>query len=236
MPEIQLDHRIVAYSVRKSNRARRGSLKIDPEKGLQVILPAGESQEVDVEAMLLERKRWILKHLPQTTTRTYQTGEVLPFLGEPHTLEVVQTQKGKRTVVGQQANTLRVRLRSDVPPAEQPIQVRAALEAWYRGQAKTYLAERAAHFGALHGFTFEKITIKGQKTRWGSCSSKGNLNFNWRLMLAPPAAVDYVVIHELCHLIEMNHSPRFWALVADYCPAYTYWIKWLKDHHHDLYL
>jgi predicted metal-dependent hydrolase len=78
------------------------------------------------------------------------------------------------------------------------------------------------------GVRYDRIAIKGQSTRWGSCSSKRNLNFNWRLMMAPPGAVDYVIIHELCHLKELNHSPRFWALVAQHCPDYRRWERWLK--------
>ena len=77
---------------------------------------------------------------------------------------------------------------------------------------------------------YGRVTIREQKTRWGSCSSKRNLNFNWKLIQAPPEALDYVVIHELCHLREFNHSPRFWQLVQAQMPEYESWKKWLKQH------
>ena len=92
------------------------------------------------------------------------------------------------------------------------------------------LPARAARFAPLVGVTYGRITIRNQKTRWGSCSSAGNLNFNCLLMLAPPEARDYVVVHELCHRLEMNHSPRFWAEVARVCPDYRTQIRWFRDH------
>ena len=78
------------------------------------------------------------------------------------------------------------------------------------------------------------MAIRDQKSRWGSCSQKGNVNFNWKLVMAPPPALDYVVVHELCHLYEFNHSPRFWALVARHVPDYEVWKKWLKAHGKEL--
>ena len=81
-----------------------------------------------------------------------------------------------------------------------------------------------------------RVAVRDQKTRWGSCSGKGNVNFNWKLIMAPPQVLDYVVIHELCHLYEFNHSPRFWALVERQMPEYAVWKKWLKAHGDDLYL
>lgn len=96
--------------------------------------------------------------------------------------------------------------------------------------AVTYIPERVAHFAPLVGVTFNRITIRNQRTRWGSCSSKGNLNFNCLLMLAPAEVIDYVVVHELCHRKEMNHSARFWNEVARVLPDYKTQEKWLKTH------
>ena len=96
-------------------------------------------------------------------------------------------------------------------------------------QAKADVAARVRRFAPLVGVTYGRITIRAQKGRWGSCSGKGNLNFNCLLMLCPPEVRDYVVIHELCHRKEMNHSARFWAEVAKICPEYNQRRKWLKD-------
>lgn len=112
--------------------------------------------------------------------------------------------------------------------------VRAALEAWYRRQAQAIVVERLALWNQRYGFTYHRVTIKEQKTRWGSCSRQGNLNFNWRLLLAPLEVLDYVLIHELSHLKEQNHSPRFWAVVALACPDYRARRHWLREHGHEL--
>jgi predicted metal-dependent hydrolase len=95
--------------------------------------------------------------------------------------------------------------------------------------ADTFTA-RADAFAADLGVAYKRLTIRDGRSRWGSCSSAGGLNFSWRLILAPPAILDYVVVHELAHLRELNHSPRFWALVAAHCPDYQLQRKWLKEH------
>jgi predicted metal-dependent hydrolase len=110
----------------------------------------------------------------------------------------------------------------------QPLTVREADSLKVRARADLTL--RTARQARLMGLCYGRVTIRLQKTRWGSCSSKGNLNYNALLMLAPEAVRDYVVIHELCHLVEMNHSPRFWAQVERYCPDYDSRRSWLKVH------
>jgi len=96
-------------------------------------------------------------------------------------------------------------------------------------RATQLIPERVKHFAPLVGVTYGRITIRNQKSRWGSCSAKGNLNFNVGLLLAPPEVLDYVVVHELCHRKEMNHSPKFWAEVSKLIPDYKQHEKWLKD-------
>lgn len=96
-------------------------------------------------------------------------------------------------------------------------------------RALNYIPERVAYFAPIVGVKYGRITIRNQKTRWGSCSSKGNLNFNCLLMLAPPEVIDYVVVHELCHRKEMNHSAAFWNEVAKVLPDYKASVKWLKE-------
>lgn len=96
-------------------------------------------------------------------------------------------------------------------------------------KALKYIPERASYFAPIVGVNYGRITIRNQRTRWGSCSSKGNLNFNCLLMLAPPEVIDYVVVHELCHRKEMNHSAAFWNEVAKVLPDYKKSVRWLKD-------
>ena len=114
-------------------------------------------------------------------------------------------------------------------PDTSPDAVRDALRGYLIGRAQQRIRERLDHFIPLVGRTPGRVTIREQRTKWGSCSGQGNLNFNWKLIMAPPEALDYVVIHELCHLYEFNHSPRFWERVSRYMPEYAVWRDFLRS-------
>ena len=111
---------------------------------------------------------------------------------------------------------------------------RTALEKRYIAAAKEYFPKRAAYFVQFTGGSYNRISVRDQKTRWGSCSARGTLSFNWRLMLAPPTVADYVIVHELCHLTYMNHSADFWQKVESVYPDYRTARRWLKDHGNEL--
>ena len=133
------------------------------------------------------------------------TGDTLPYLGDTLTLTVVREDRKSGRI-----KRVMNRLIMTVP----------------------YEAEE---YAKLYGVSFTKIYIKDQKSCWGSCSSKGNINFNWRILLAPEPVCDYIVIHEICHRLEMNHSPEYWKLVERLCPGHRQYRKWLKDHIYELY-
>lgn len=106
------------------------------------------------------------------------------------------------------------------PPAISVSALRTLLEDYYRQYARRVLTDKTTYWATRIGVTYNRIAIKSQKTRWGSCSAKGNLNYNWHIIAADEALIDYIVIHELCHLRHLNHSPAFWQLVASHCPTY----------------
>jgi predicted metal-dependent hydrolase len=108
--------------------------------------------------------------------------------------------------------------------------IREAIIDWYRSQASQKIEERINYYHHKIGRNPARITIKEQRTRWGSCSSLGNLNFNWKAIMAPSPVLDYIVVHELCHLIHLNHSQDFWNLVASILPDYRERRDWLKIH------
>jgi len=109
-----------------------------------------------------------------------------------------------------------------------------ALERWYRRRARVEIEEATARHAARLGLSFERLAVRDQRTRWGSCSARRTLSFNWRLVLAPAEVLEYVVVHELFHLCEANHSPRFWALLDADRPGWRAEAHWLRDHGDEL--
>jgi len=132
-----------------------------------------------------------------------------------------------RRIVSEKAHWIRKHLANKTPPSPKlsAQQLHALAE-----KARLHIPQRVAFYAPQIGVTYNGITIRRQRTRWGSCSGKGSLNFNCMLMLAPEAVIDYVVVHELCHRKEMNHSQQFWALVQQHCPDYATQRRWLKEH------
>lgn len=230
MPDIIIRDQRITYTIRESTRSRSLRLKID-HKGLEVIVPAGISVP-NLEDILHSRSDWILKYYRQPEPPAPKTllsaGMKIEYLGSKRTLQIDQKRHGNSTTVILTDSALQIRLRPGLMEEHRQHEVFAVLLEWYKQQAKRYISSRTAELARKHGFKYNRITIRGQKTRWGSCSSNRNLNFNWRLMQAPPEAVDYIIIHELCHLKEMNHSAAFWELVARYCPQYKKWRRWFK--------
>ncbi len=137
-------------------------------------------------------------------------------------------EKSIREFIAAKEGWLRTKLRKYENRPSLPPLTAAELER-LKKQAKAELPGRVARFAPKVGVTYGKITVRAQKTRWGSCSAQGNLNFNCLLMLTPEEIRDYVVIHELCHRKHMDHSPAFWTEVARACPGYARCRKWLKD-------
>jgi hypothetical protein len=106
-------------------------------------------------------------------------------------------------------------------------------EEWLLAEARRHISQRTKELAAEHGFSYNRITIRDARTRWGSCSQKKNLSFSWRLIKAPEFVIDYLILHELAHTVHMNHSKRYWALVERICPAYEKAEKWLKMYGHN---
>lgn len=235
MPTVNLGEISVAYKVRASKRARRISVRYSPRDGLEVVYPLGVDSPPP-EALLKEKSAWVLanrerfhdaaRRLPP---RTYEDGEIFPVLGRPYSLKLAPGSESGRPTVKRRDTSLVLALPARIDAADLTAR-RAAVEAFFRALALEYLPARVSELAAAHGFHFGRVRVKNQKTRWGSCSSKGNINLNLRLMMAPEGAIDYVIAHELCHLRELNHSPAFWALVESCFPDYRHWRAWFKKH------
>lgn len=219
--------RTIPYTLRRSARARQVRLVVWPERGLEVVVPTRFPLR-DLPPIFVEKGAWIIAKLDEAARRPQPPaappladGSPILYRGLEYELKIVR--EARRTVAGAlNGATLTLRL-------PQKAEVRPALEHWYRVQAAALIPTRVVEVASRIGAPpYSGISVRAQKTRWGSCSSRKRLSFNWRLILAPPPALDYVIVHELTHLRHPNHAPAFWQSVAADCPDYTTWRAWLK--------
>jgi predicted metal-dependent hydrolase len=208
---------VTEYTLRRSPRARRVRVSVESDGGVQVTLPRRAPLKAADEAVRelapwIERRRRALARAAAEVARTPGT---VPYLD------------GALTLVEQPGRT-RVHRRGDallVPAGPGRVD---ALERWYRRAARADIGARLDAAVARAGTSYSGLTIRGQRTRWASCSSSGGMSFNWRLLLAPEAVLDYVVEHEVCHLEVMDHSPRFWRLLESRVPDWRRHSRWLR--------
>jgi predicted metal-dependent hydrolase len=208
----------VIYQVRRSDRARRVRVTVDAVRGVEVVLPR-RAPEREAAAAIRELRPWIERRVAELAgarAAVAARGDTVPYLG--CTLELV-TDSPRRMRVARRGDILLVPTGEDRKPA---------LERWYRRAARAEIEPRLQHACTVAGTTYSSVTIRGQRTRWASCSRSGAMSFNWRLLLAPEAVLDYVVWHEVCHLDVMDHSSRFWRLLASRSPGYREQVRWLR--------
>jgi predicted metal-dependent hydrolase len=207
---------VTEYTLRRSPRARRVRVSVESDGAVQVTLPKRAPLRAADEAVRelapwIERRRRALVRAAAEVARTPGT---VPYLD------------GELTLVAQAGRT-RVHRRGDmllVPESGRT----EALERWYRRAARAEIGPRLDAAVARAGTAYSGLTIRAQRTRWASCSSNGAMSFNWRLLLAPEAVLEYVIEHEVCHLEVMDHSPRFWRLLESRVPDWRDHSRWLR--------
>jgi predicted metal-dependent hydrolase len=204
------------FRVRRSPRARRVRVSVDGAGEVEVVLPKRAPERAAAQAVReltpwIERRRRTLARAAAEVARPAGT---LPYLGR----DLALVPQPGRERVHRRGDELLVPRRDPGP----------AIERWYRRQARAEIAPRLDAATARAGTSYTGLTIRGQKTRWASCSTSGHMSFNWRLLLAPEAVLDYVVEHEVCHLERMDHSPRFWALLESRVPDWRDHARWLR--------
>jgi predicted metal-dependent hydrolase len=238
----------IPYTLRRSPAARRLRVTIHPQRGMVVTMPPASARgwsRTDrlVEGFLHEREPWIRRHLErQAAARAVlderpavDDGRVIPYRGVPHRIRVIAAPPRTRStrvsrVGGDDGDELLVeRVARDRRPAG------LILDAWFRERARAALLAAIDRHAAALGVTPTSVTIRDTTSRWGSCSRRGALSFGWRLVLAPPGALEAVAAHELCHLVVFGHGPRFWALLETRIPDYAAWRRWLRRHGPELH-
>ena len=215
--------------VRESSRAKTARIIVGPRRPLEVIVPRGVADR-DVGAFLEEKRRWI-------ETKIIAAGVIAarqPQLGlerpgavwlEGHEVPI-ERQNGRRSVAMLDGYRLIV-----LGPDEQAA---SAIERWYRRQARVRVSEVAWREAERLGCEYQRLAIRDPRTRWGSCSRRGNLSFSWRLLLAPGEVLEYVVVHELCHIREPSHQKPFWRLLESVRPGWQRQARWLREHGQEL--
>ena len=216
------DGRFLHYEVKASARAKYLRMQLHPSKGLLVTQPPHVSSS-QLHQWVSSQQQWIVDTLhklalnaPPVTTEPLLPKH-LELLTTGESLQVVYTPSARKRIALHYVANATLTLSGAI---SDPTACQRALRQWLRGYAQVHLGQQLQQVAAETGLQYVNCRVKGQQTRWGSCSSRGNINLNEKLILLPPEWVRYTLIHELCHTVEMNHSKRFWALVAGFVPDY----------------
>ena len=224
--QLTLDGVEVSIAVKVSKRARSFRLSL-PAAGPLLTLPEG-ARWADAEAFLYRHRHWLAARLPRTAlAQRLEAGARLPLRGVPHLVVATGALRGRVEAGGSDAGPV-LHVPGDM--AHQP----RRLYDWLKAEALADLTAQSAFHARRLCVEVKQVRLRSQSSRWGSCSSSGNINYNWRLILAPPHVLDYVAAHEVAHLVEMNHSPAFWATVERTLPDMDRGRAWLKAHGREL--
>ena len=238
----------LAYTLRRSPRSRGLRVVIHPDRGVVVTVPAAgrrgwSDPERHVHDFLADREPWLRRHIAQQASDRAELaargglrdGAAIRFRGELHRLRLVPARAGLRRstverIGGADEDEIIVR----VAPADRR-SIATVLEAWLKPRARAAIERDIARHAVALGVSPAAISIRDQRTRWGSASHQGRLAFSWRLILAPPEALETVVVHELAHLRVFGHGPKFWEVVASRRPDHKVWRRWLRYHSTELH-
>ncbi len=232
MPNMIIDNRTISWSLNYSTRRRTVRLHVVSADQLEITAPKGFSLS-HAKTMLQRKTAWILRQIlrleavaANTANASLTHGATLLFRGVPHALLLLGDGRDRPHVTCHQ-RSISVHLPELIGENNNPA-VASSIQNWYLAEATLQLQERTQYWAAQIGVKPKKLSLRDQKTRWGSCSSRGSISYNWRLIMAPPEVLDYLVIHELCHLLHPNHSTAYWQEVGRWCPDYRAHRRWLR--------
>jgi predicted metal-dependent hydrolase len=227
------------WQIRRSARRKTLSLCVYPDNRVIVAAPAGISSR-EIAGFVEKKSGWVRKRLDlnrekqeKLPARQFNPGERLFYLGTEHKLEICE----RRSVgVSCERGKIIVSIRPEIPAATRAPFIRRQLVTWYANMALKKIQERVRHYMRIIGVTPSAVRIKSLRSRWGSCSTRGGVNFAWNIILAPEPVLDYLVVHELCHLVHLDHSAEYWKLVESFIPEHRERRKWLRENGQSLTL
>jgi predicted metal-dependent hydrolase len=234
MNSIQYGNRNINYEIKKGNRIKTVAIHINPTGYITVLSPQSLNEE-SIQKILYKRGKWIIekqdlidKNRDANIIKQFVSGESFPYLGRYYRLKVTKPlregEKKCRLINGR----FFVEGNGNSSSKSGSSSVKRALIEWYMEHAEEKIAERVNRIARLIGKWPVSIKIKNQEKRWGSCSRGGIIRFNWKIVMAPISVMDYVITHELCHLIYPHHSIQFWQKVQSIIPDYKRRREWLK--------
>jgi predicted metal-dependent hydrolase len=226
--EVELLGERVEYKTVVSEDATEPRIDVDIH-GVRVVLPT--DSEGTPEELLSDNATWVLEkkakydeYRKNAPDRTFEEGEQFPYLGETKEVRVASVRKRETT------EDKILLPEEDVEPKG----IKDTLKQFYRERAQSFFEEKVEEYAEEMDVEYESVSVRNQRTRWGSCSAKKNLSFNWRLVMAPEDVAEYVVVHELAHLKEKNHTKTFWRIVREHMPEYKQKAEWLEENSTEL--
>ena len=242
MERVHFGSRHLEYSIQRGRRKKTVAIQVTSPTQVVVLAPLSLEKEkireiVQKKAQWIFNKQEILKKTEALLPRKeFTSGEQVLFLGRRYRLKVLDGEGRQAAQLELKGRRICVEVYSQLAPEEKKEAIKDALKHWYFTEAEKVINNRVRRFSRLLEIVPSGVKIRDQQTRWGSCSQSGVLRFNWRIAMAPISVLDYVVVHELCHIKIKNHSQDFWRLVSLVIPDYRKRREWLKTNYPMFYL
>ena len=219
------------YEVVRTKRERTASVLIQ-ENSVKIVVPNHLSQK-RIDELIQKRSAWIRRKLKQSAEikpakeKEYVNGESFSYLGRNYRLRIIEDAKSGEVKL--RNGYFEVSLPKRVKADRRIETIRSMLSQWYAEYALERLTEKTDRYANILKVRPKSLKVRDYKSRWGSCSSVGDISYNWRIIMAPHAVINYVVVHELCHMIEHNHSPQYWKHVERITPDWKEHRQWLRE-------
>lgn len=222
--QLAFGNTIIHYTLyRSKNRYKTLSIAIDSEEGLVLTAPDKLSLQ-DIESVTKRKASWIIEKLGQQKNdnafdfREFVSGETIRYLGRQYLLKISESPLDPSCkMLGKWLN---LTVPEGIRPLEKRLIIKQTLIHWLKDKSYLKVRERLDFYAAQMGLAYSMLIMSDQKKRWGSCDVDGNIRINWRIVMAPLSLIDYILVHELCHLVHHNHTSEFWQLLEDYLPDY----------------
>ncbi len=235
MYKINIENNIINYSINKKSNVKNITIKVKHPNTVTIVSPKSVNNGF-IHDLVISKSRWILNKLNEFKNKESENppilfvdGDKIPYLGNYYTLNVYKEKNTIKCSLIFEENKFIAKVPFNISSNDQYIKLRELLINLYLTEGGKLIKERISIYSKKLNLYPESITLKEQKTSWGTCSSKGNIYINWKVLLAPLDILDYVLVHELCHLKHMNHSKEYWSLVGTIFPDYKEKRNYLKE-------